>query len=142
MKQIIFILCVFFAFITSSYAGELYRCIDRNGNTVITSNPQDGMKCELKESYKKPSPKKPTNKKRKVIVKEKEIPKTIKTRIKNCIKCCDNKIRACYNYTANRRLCIAEIQNDCVATCKSNGAFLSNGDFLLLWNDCWSLSDK
>jgi hypothetical protein len=49
MKRILFTLCVFFAFITSAYAGEMYICTDRNGNAIVTDSPQDGMKnCVLK----------------------------------------------------------------------------------------------
>lgn len=51
MKRIFFILCVFSIFLTSVYAGDIYTCIDRNGNTVMTSSPQDGMRnCALKDS--------------------------------------------------------------------------------------------
>ena len=141
MKQIILTLCVFFAFINSTYAGELYNCIDRDGNAIVTDSPQDGMKnCVLKDSYRKPSPEEPTNEKAIVekdnaIVKAKETPKASNTRINNCINCCNNKILVCYNYTADSRLCIAENQN-CVATCNSEGASPSS------WSDCWSQSDK
>ena len=53
MKQIfILTLCVFFALITSVNAGQLYHCIDSNGNSIITDTPQDEMtKCVLKDSY-------------------------------------------------------------------------------------------
>ena len=50
MKRILLTLCVFIVFITSAYAEGLYDCIDRNGNPIITSSPQDGMKCAPKES--------------------------------------------------------------------------------------------
>jgi len=56
MKQIVLTLCVFFAFITSANAGAMYRCIDRDGTTIITNIQQDGMiKCSLMESYETPS---------------------------------------------------------------------------------------
>ena len=135
MKRIIFVLCVFIAFLTSANAGEMYNCIDRDGNLIITDVPQDGMKCALKESSGKPSPEEPSNEKGKDIVKEKEIPKASVTRINNCINCCNNKILSCYNYTADGRLCIAENKN-CAATCKSEGVSPSS------WSDCWSQSDK
>jgi len=143
MKRIILTLCVFFAFITSANAGELYRCTDRDGNTVITSSPQDGMtNCVLKDSYGKPSQEEPTNEKEKTIVKKdnaivktKETPEASKIRINNCINCCNNKISACYNYTADGRLCAVENKN-CVATCNSEGTSPSS------WSDCWSQSDK
>lgn len=51
MKQIIFILCVWIACLTTAHAGEMYNCIDRNGNGIITDQPQDGMKdCVLLDS--------------------------------------------------------------------------------------------
>jgi hypothetical protein len=143
MKQIILALCVFFVFINSTYAGKLYKCIDRNGNAIITDIPQDGMKnCVLKDSYEDPSPEELAIEKKKIIlekdkdiVRAKETPGARKARIKKCINCCDNKILGCYNYTADSRLCIAEIQN-CDATCNSEGASPSS------WSDCWSQSDK
>jgi hypothetical protein len=40
-----------------AHADELYSCIDRDGNSIITSSPQDGMKnCVLKDSYEDPAP--------------------------------------------------------------------------------------
>lgn len=57
MKRILFTLCILVAFITSAYAGEMYSCIDRNGNSIITDAPQDGMtNCALKDSYNDPTP--------------------------------------------------------------------------------------
>lgn len=51
MKQIIFILCVLIACLTAAHAGEMYNCIDRDGNGIITDKPQDGMKkCVLTDS--------------------------------------------------------------------------------------------
>jgi uncharacterized membrane protein len=48
---------ILFIFVSSIYAGEFYNCIDRNGNTILTNNPQSGMKkCKFKESYKDPTP--------------------------------------------------------------------------------------
>ena len=143
MKQIVLTLCVFFAFTTSVNAGAIYRCIDRDGNAIITDIPQDGMiKCVLVESDEEPSLQEPINEKKKAIVekdkaivKAKETPKAIATHINNCINCCNDKILSCYNYTADGRLCIAENKN-CAATCKSEGASPSS------WGDCWSQSDK
>ena len=61
MKRIfivMFILFDLFIFLASTNAGELYNCIDSDGNKIVTDNPQDGMKdCVLKESYDDPSPK-------------------------------------------------------------------------------------
>jgi hypothetical protein len=143
MKRIIFTLCVFFALAVSVNAGELYLCIDRDGNSIVTDNPQDEMKnCVLKDSDIKPLPEEPANGKEKVvvekdnaIVKAKEAPKANVTRINNCISCCDNRVPGCYNYTADNRLCLAESQN-CVATCKSEGSSPSS------WSDCWSQSNN
>lgn len=57
MKKIIFVFFILFVFVSSIYAGEFYNCIDRDGNTILTNSPQDGMKkCVLKESYKDPTP--------------------------------------------------------------------------------------
>ena len=140
MKQIILTLCIFFAFIVSTYAGEMYDCTDANGNAIVTDSPQDGMKnCVLKDSYKEQSPEEPTNEKAlldkdNAITKAKETSKTSYKRINNCIDCCNKKILNCYNYTADSRLCAAENQN-CVATCKTEGASPSS------WSDCWSQSD-
>ena len=44
MIKTVFVLLIFFIFASSLFAGELYHCIDRDGNSIITSNPQDGMK--------------------------------------------------------------------------------------------------
>jgi hypothetical protein len=143
MKRIIFTLCIFFALVISINAGELYLCIDRDGNSIVTDNPQDGMKnCVLKDSDIKPSPEEPANAEEKVvvekdnaIVKAKETPEAKVKRINNCINCCNGRIPGCYNYTADNRLCLAENQN-CAATCKSEGSSPSS------WSDCWSQSDN
>jgi len=143
MKRILLTLCVFIAFITSANAGELYICIDRDGNSIITDIPQDGMRnCILKDSYRKPPPEEPLIEKEKAIVekdkaivKVEEKPKAREERIRNCISCCANKQPVCYNLTADNRLCAAENQN-CVATCNSEGASPSS------WSNCWSQSDK
>ena len=143
MKQIIFTLCVFLALVISVNAGELYICIDRDGNSIVTDSPKDGMKnCVLNDSYSKPSPEEPTNEKEKAIVekdnaivKANETAKASETRINNCINCCNNKIPTCYNYTADGRLCTA-INQTCGDTCTSEGKSPSE------WSDCWSQSDK
>lgn len=49
MKVKMLILCFFIAFLSFAHAGEMYNCIDANGDTIITDVPQDGMKCELKK---------------------------------------------------------------------------------------------
>lgn len=43
--------CCVIGLLTSAHALELYRCLDSNGNEIITSAPQDGMtNCVLKDS--------------------------------------------------------------------------------------------
>lgn len=143
MKQMIFTLCMFFVLINSTYAGELYRCIDHNGNYVFTDSPQEGMKdCILKESYEKPPPEEAKSEKKNVIVekdnsvvREKELSEAKIKRINDCINCCNDRISGCYNYTADSRLCLAENQS-CAAMCKSEGSLPSS------WRDCWSQSLK
>ncbi len=49
MKIIILILCLFISLLNFANAGEMYKCIDRDGNTIFTDMPQDGMKCDSKE---------------------------------------------------------------------------------------------
>ena len=57
MKQIFITLFVFMVLVATVNAGDLYNCIDRNGNTIITSSPQDDMtNCVLKDSYDDPTP--------------------------------------------------------------------------------------
>jgi hypothetical protein len=57
MRKIVFVSFILFILASSIYAGEFYNCIDRNGNTILTNSPQDGMKkCVLKESYRDPAP--------------------------------------------------------------------------------------
>ncbi len=55
MKQIVFILFVLLFVTTSAYAQELYKCTDQKGNVIITSQPEDRMKCEPKDSNGKKS---------------------------------------------------------------------------------------
>lgn len=43
MKQMIFMLSVFIVLLSVAYAGEMYNCVDRDGNSIITDSPQDGM---------------------------------------------------------------------------------------------------
>ena len=54
--QSIICLLIFFLFANKSWAGELYICIDKSGNEIISDAPQDGMKCALKETFRDPSP--------------------------------------------------------------------------------------
>jgi len=143
MKRIIFTFCVLFTLVIYVNAGELYTCIDLDGNSIVTDSPQNGMKnCVLKDSYIKPSSEESVNEKGKVIIKKdntivktKEPTEESEKRINNCISCCNDKIKTCYNYTADGRICTAENQN-CVATCNSKGSSPSS------WSDCWSQSDN
>ena len=49
MKQVFLTLCVFLVLLATANAGELYDCIDSDGNAIITDNPQDGMeKCTVR----------------------------------------------------------------------------------------------
>lgn len=53
--QGIICLIVIFLFNVSAWPGALYLCIDKDGNEIISSLPKDGMTCQLKESFSKPS---------------------------------------------------------------------------------------
>ncbi|MGD0279123.1 MAG: glutaredoxin family protein [Smithella sp.] len=57
-NNIKFILCliIFFLFTHQAWAGELYVCVDKNGNETISSLPQDKMKCSLKDTFRDPTP--------------------------------------------------------------------------------------
>ena len=68
--------------------------------------------------------------------KTEETPEARQKRINDCISCCNDKQRVCYNYTADDRLCGAESQN-CSSTCNSEGASSSSSG-----SECWSQSDK
>jgi predicted house-cleaning NTP pyrophosphatase (Maf/HAM1 superfamily) len=150
MRALFLTLCFLIAFLNFANAGELYKCIDRDGNSIVTDSPQDGMKnCVLKDSDIKESQVEPANNKEKTVVekdsaivekdkaiaKAKDIAKARENHIKNCVSCCQNKSHTCYNYTSDGRLCLAEAQN-CVATCDSEGSSPSS------WSDCWSNSDS
>ena len=54
----VFIFFSLFIIFASAHAGQLYNCIDSDGNKVVTDSPRDGMKdCVVKDSYPDPSPK-------------------------------------------------------------------------------------
>lgn len=143
LNRILISLFIFFTVVTAAYSGEMYICVDDNGNTVVTSIPQDGMKnCVLKDSYHDQSAKESeTENKNAAVEEDKQSEKNEKEnkeserRIENCINCCSEKKDACYNYTANDRLCALEKQN-CIDTCNSEGASPSS------WSECWSQSEK
>lgn len=69
MKRIFIAMFIFFSlfiFFTTTNAGELYKCIDRDNNIIITDTPQDGMKdCVLKDSSDDHSPKERAQQQRK-----------------------------------------------------------------------------
>ena len=46
MKIAIFTLCLFFTLINFANAGDIYNCIDRDGKSIFTDTPQDGMNCK------------------------------------------------------------------------------------------------
>ena len=57
MKVTILTLCFFIVCTTVANAGAFYKCIDRDGNTTITDNLQDGMKnCVLIQSNESSPP--------------------------------------------------------------------------------------
>ncbi|MEE9912326.1 MAG: hypothetical protein K4571_11455 [Deltaproteobacteria bacterium] len=138
MKQILLILGVFIAVITPAHAGELYICVDRDGSRMITDTPQDSMKCELKERFEESATKAEPEKERVNTPKDQRGVKSDQeriARINKCIRCCGDKELACFNYTANGRLCGEENAN-CIASCKSEGASPSG------WSECWSQSGQ
>jgi hypothetical protein len=134
MKVLILTLCILITFLNNANAGELYICSDENGNEIITTTPQDGMKdCVLKDSYEPVKPvKKVKNAKKAIAYKTANIrneQKSAEQSEDGCIKCCNNKMVGCYNNLADKRLCEVENQN-CVATCESDGSSPSS------WRDC------
>ena len=138
MKQILLILGVFIAVMTPAHAGDLYSCVDRDGNRVITDTPQQGMKCELKDRFEESAAKAEREKEKVNTPKDQTGVKSEEERvgrINKCIGCCGDKKLACFNYTANGRLCSEEDAN-CVAACKSEGASPSE------WSVCWSQSGQ
>jgi hypothetical protein len=47
MKRILFILCLFIALVTLAInAAAFQKCVDKNGDLIITDNPPPGAKCE------------------------------------------------------------------------------------------------
>ncbi|MEN6469000.1 MAG: hypothetical protein ABFD45_08640 [Smithella sp.] len=140
-KVLLIILCFFAAFSATAHSGVLYSCADRDGNILLTTNPQDGMKCELKQTFKKSRAElMPEKEKTEEEVTAKEDNTTEKpeeslaTRINKCISCCNNKRQACFNYLAYSQICPSE-EASCIATCNSEGASSSS------WSECWSKSE-
>jgi len=57
MRIVMLTLCCFICLLTSAHALEMYKCLDNNGNAVITSTPQDGMTdCVLMDSSEDSAP--------------------------------------------------------------------------------------
>lgn len=139
MKRIIFAFWLLLVLSISAHA-QLYTCTDGNGRSIVTDSPQDGMRnCVPQDDSVQSFPEeqkqeKPVVKKDDNGVKSKNTPEARNARIKKCLDCCQDKFHACYNYTADNRLCTVEAQN-CVATCNSEGSSPSS------WSYCWSLSD-
>jgi hypothetical protein len=55
MNRLLLIPCIVLAFSVTAHAGDLYLCVDKNGNEIISSVLKEGMKCQLKETFQKPS---------------------------------------------------------------------------------------
>ena len=53
MKRILLLLLIIFVFFVANANAQLYTCVDRKGNPIITGAPSPEMKdCELKDSSK------------------------------------------------------------------------------------------
>lgn len=51
MKRILLLLLIIFVFFVANANADLYTCVDRKGNPIITSSPNSEMKdCKLKDS--------------------------------------------------------------------------------------------
>jgi len=48
MKQIVLTLCVFIALSSLANAAMYYKCLEGNGNVLITDNPPQDATCELR----------------------------------------------------------------------------------------------
>lgn len=58
-RILLLILCLYFAFFTAAYAGEIYTYTDKDGNTVVSNTPipeKYEKKAKKIESYKRDSP--------------------------------------------------------------------------------------
>lgn len=138
MKQMLLIPIIFFVFLTTAHALELYVCVDDNGKEMITSVPQDSMNCVLKETIQDSTPEQTAQKEKAAkdaeeAQKNKPAGKTQKERMAlmdKCKACCGDKFNTCYSYTANNKLCNVEDEK-CVAMCNSEGASSSE------WSECW-----
>jgi len=50
MKKIFFILSIFLTLIATAFPAEFYECVDRDGNTFITDNPPQDVKCKSNDA--------------------------------------------------------------------------------------------
>ena len=146
MRKACFFILYFIVFsVASADAGFIYSCIDRDGNTIITDGPQDGMKCVVKDKMEdstagpaaapeeKEKEKRPGQSEAAAVKPEESREETLE-RMKKCYNCCVDKRIACYNFTANSRICNTEYSK-CADTCNSKGASESE------WSDCWPGSE-
>jgi len=62
MKRILLLLGIFFLWSTAAAAQEIFRCVDAGGNAVLTSVPQEGMKCSRGESSEEPQSRRTSSK--------------------------------------------------------------------------------
>ena len=62
MKRIFLLLGIFFLLSTAAAAQEIFRCIDADGNAVLTSTPQEGMKCSRGETSEEPQSRRTSSK--------------------------------------------------------------------------------
>mgnify|MGYP001769801448 CR=1 FL=1 len=62
-----------------------------------------------------------------------DTPEPENPRVKQGLRCCADKERACYNIHADRRQC-AVAYEACVENCRSEGNAVAE------WGDCWSAS--
>ncbi|PKN52781.1 MAG: hypothetical protein CVU55_06045 [Deltaproteobacteria bacterium HGW-Deltaproteobacteria-13] len=56
MKRILFILFLFIALAAAANAAEFQKCVDKDGNVLITDNPPPGAKCESSGGEGEPIP--------------------------------------------------------------------------------------
>lgn len=118
-RSFLLILCIFFALITFANAGELYSCIDRDGNRLITDAPQDGMtKCVVKDSYRDPTPQEKAKQAREAQARSQYIPSARQ-----------ESERVKQGYDAQRKK-IVELEKNRLEAKKDN----SSGRFSREWN--------
>jgi len=138
MKRLIFAVCFFMALVSVIQAEEFRKCIDKNGNVILTNtdNPVPDVKCESTgiESMK-PAQNKPdetNNVKQRDAKKQDESgnEEAVRKSIQSCIACCNGKKSVFLNMNSDLRIAEALFQ-DCTANCQSEGKYSSE------WSDCW-----